>query len=130
MNNEQICALTAAQKKFFNTGTTLPVKYRIAALKKLHHCIKTRESEICAALSTDLGKSAYESFMCEVGLVLSEISWMIRNTPRLAKAKKVASPLTQFHAKSFVSDGVRATVGTVNLDYRSLSHHFECGAMS
>ena len=32
------------------------------------------------------------------------------------------------HAKSFVSDGVRATVGTVNLDYRSLSHHFECGA--
>ena len=32
------------------------------------------------------------------------------------------------HAKSFVSDGVRATVGTINLDYRSLSHHFECGA--
>jgi len=32
------------------------------------------------------------------------------------------------HAKSFVSDGMRATVGTVNLDYRSLSHHFECGA--
>ena len=32
------------------------------------------------------------------------------------------------HAKSFVSDGLWATVGTVNLDYRSLSHHFECGA--
>ncbi len=32
------------------------------------------------------------------------------------------------HAKSFVSDGCRAVVGTVNLDYRSLSHHFECGA--
>ena len=32
------------------------------------------------------------------------------------------------HAKSFVSDDLRATVGTVNLDYRSLSHHFECGA--
>ena len=32
------------------------------------------------------------------------------------------------HAKSFVSDGLRGTVGTVNLDYRSLSHHFECGA--
>ncbi|MBR6573491.1 MAG: cardiolipin synthase [Clostridia bacterium] len=32
------------------------------------------------------------------------------------------------HAKSFVSDGIRGTVGTVNLDYRSLSHHFECGA--
>ena len=32
------------------------------------------------------------------------------------------------HAKSFVSDDIRGTVGTVNLDYRSLSHHFECGA--
>ncbi len=31
------------------------------------------------------------------------------------------------HAKSFVSDDCRAVVGTVNLDYRSLSHHFECG---
>ena len=32
------------------------------------------------------------------------------------------------HAKIFVSDDREATVGTVNLDYRSLYHHFECGA--
>lgn len=32
------------------------------------------------------------------------------------------------HAKIFVSDDKRATVGTVNLDYRSLYLHFECGA--
>ncbi len=32
------------------------------------------------------------------------------------------------HSKVFVSDGNRATVGSVNLDYRSLHHHFECGA--
>ncbi len=31
------------------------------------------------------------------------------------------------HAKIFVCDGVKATVGTINLDYRSLYHHFECG---
>ncbi len=31
------------------------------------------------------------------------------------------------HAKSFVSDDKIATVGTANLDYRSLYHHFECG---
>ena len=33
------------------------------------------------------------------------------------------------HAKVFVSDGVKAVVGTVNLDYRSLYHHFECGVI-
>ena len=32
------------------------------------------------------------------------------------------------HAKSFVSDGCEAVVGTINLDYRSLYHHFECAA--
>ena len=31
------------------------------------------------------------------------------------------------HAKSFVSDDIKAVVGTINLDYRSLYHHFECG---
>ncbi len=32
------------------------------------------------------------------------------------------------HAKIFASDGVKAVVGTINLDYRSLYHHFECAA--
>ena len=31
------------------------------------------------------------------------------------------------HAKVFVSDDSKAVVGTINLDYRSLYHHFECG---
>ena len=33
------------------------------------------------------------------------------------------------HAKSFVADGKRAFVGSINLDYRSLYHHFECGSL-
>lgn len=31
------------------------------------------------------------------------------------------------HSKVFVSDSIKAVVGTINLDYRSLYHHFECG---
>lgn len=31
------------------------------------------------------------------------------------------------HAKVFLVDQYKATVGTVNLDYRSFYHHFECG---
>lgn len=30
------------------------------------------------------------------------------------------------HAKVFVSDDSKAVVGTINMDYRSLYHHFEC----
>lgn len=32
------------------------------------------------------------------------------------------------HAKNFVCDDKLAVCGTINLDYRSLVHHFECGA--
>ena len=32
------------------------------------------------------------------------------------------------HAKVFVSDDEKAVVGTINLDFRSLYHHFECAA--
>ena len=31
------------------------------------------------------------------------------------------------HSKMFVSDDIVGVIGTVNLDYRSLYHHFECG---
>lgn len=31
------------------------------------------------------------------------------------------------HAKNFLADGEAGVVGTVNLDYRSLTHHYECG---
>ena len=33
------------------------------------------------------------------------------------------------HAKTFASDGETAVVGSINLDYRSLYHHFECAAL-
>ena len=33
------------------------------------------------------------------------------------------------HAKTFVSDDHTATVGTVNLDFRSMYLHYECGAL-
>ena len=50
------------------------------------------------------------------------------DTPRLLRAGvKIYEYTPGFvHAKVFVSDDVRAVVGTINLDYRSLYHHFEC----
>ena len=34
------------------------------------------------------------------------------------------------HEKLLISDGEYAVIGTVNFDYRSLAHHFECGVWS
>ena len=39
--------------------------------------------------------------MCEIGLVLSEITYMIRHTKKFAKRKTVFTPITNFHAHCF-----------------------------
>ena len=88
------------QRKFFRTGATLPVDFRIAMLKKLQSAVEQHEAGITAALTADLGKSDFEGFMCEIGLVKSELSYMIRNTRRLASDRRVRTPLAQFAASS------------------------------
>ncbi len=90
------------QREFFASGATLPVEYRIAALKRLREAVKRHENEIAAALKADLGKSDYEGFMCETGLALTEITWMIDHVRSLSREKTVATPLAQFASRSFV----------------------------
>lgn len=101
MTNEQIASLLDKQREYYKSGVTVPVNFRIEQLKKLYAAIKKYESEILQALHTDLGKSDYESFMCEIGLVLSEITYMIRHTKKFAKRKTVYTPITNFHAHCF-----------------------------
>ena len=89
------------QRNYFLSGITLPIKFRIEMLKKLKNTIKKYESDICNALNQDLGKSKFESYMCEIGLVLSEISYMIKHTKKFAKEKRVHTPIAQFSARSY-----------------------------
>lgn len=101
MTNQEIQSLLDRQRKFFRSGATIPVNFRIAQLKKLYATVKKYETEVNDALKADLGKSHYEGFMCESGLVLSEISYMIRHTKRFAKRKTVYTPLAQFASHSY-----------------------------
>ena len=89
------------QRAFFNSGKTLDVGFRKEMLKKLYNTIKKYENEINIALKEDLGKSEFEGFMCEIGLSLTEISYMIKHLKKFAKRKIVYSPLAQFASVSF-----------------------------
>ena len=101
MTNSEIQSLCQKQRDFYRTGATIPVSFRIAQLKKLYAAVKKYEDQINDALRTDLGKSHYEGFMCESGLALSEISYLIRHTKRFAKRKRVYTPLPQFPSRSY-----------------------------
>ena len=101
MEAQEIAKIIENQQKYFNTGATLSVKFRVEMLKRLHSTIKKYEKEILDAIKLDLGKSEYEAYMCEVGLALSEVSYMIRKTKRFTKEKRVHTPLAQFASRSY-----------------------------
>ncbi len=101
MTSEQINILLEKQRKYYKSGATIPVKFRIEQLKKLYLTVKKYQNEVNNALTSDLGKSHFEGFMCESGLVLSEISYMIGHTKKFAKRKTVATPITNFAAHSY-----------------------------
>ena len=97
----QIEEILTHQRHFFESGATFPVETRIAALRRLRDAIERHEQEIGDALRADLGKSDFEGFMCETGLVLSEIGYLIRHTRRFAARRRVHTPMAQFAAASY-----------------------------
>ncbi|MBQ7300548.1 MAG: aldehyde dehydrogenase [Clostridia bacterium] len=101
MTNEEIQSLLDRQRTYYRSGVTLPVKFRVEQLRRLYASVKAHQDEINDALTADLGKSRYEGFMCESGLVLTEIRYMIRHTPRYAKLRTVPTPPAQFCSHSF-----------------------------
>lgn len=98
MNNiEQI---VNAQRAYFSTGATIPVSERLTALRSLQRAIRAHEQDLLQAMHTDLGKSSSEAYMCEVGLVLSDIAYQIRHLRRWARPTCKWTPLTNFPAVS------------------------------
>lgn len=110
MTEAEIRNLLEHQRSYFASGETLDIKKRIEALKKLKDCIVRHEKEIGAALRKDLGKSGAESYMCETGLVLSEISHMLRHIHSYTREKTVHTPLAQFHSRSYKKPSPRGVV--------------------
>lgn len=97
----ELDAILEQQRAYFRSGATLPVEFRLRMLRRLYAAVRKYEPEIAAALREDLGKSEYESFMCESGFALSEIGYMIKHVRRFARREAVHTPIAQFPSVSF-----------------------------
>ena len=95
-------ALLERQRAYFLSGATRSPAVRVLMLDRLYREIKKMEPEINAALEADLGKSAYETYMCETGLTLSEISYMKKHLRKFSGRKRVHTPLAQFPSRSYI----------------------------
>ncbi|GAB5410456.1 MAG: aldehyde dehydrogenase [Balneolaceae bacterium] len=92
----------ANQKKYFQTGATKPLEYRINQLEILKSLLKDNEQELIDAVYADFKKPAFETFGTEIGLVISEISYAIKHLEDWVKPTKVATSLVNFPSQNYI----------------------------
>lgn len=98
--NRMFSKLTEAQKQFFETGRTRDLAFRICQLQLLADAMRKNETVLEEALKKDLGKSAFESYATEIGIVLADIRYTIQNLQKWSAPKRVRTPLYLFPGKS------------------------------
>lgn len=90
------------QRRFFRTQKTKTISYRIQRLKALKNEILVNEQAIYDALKKDFNKSAFESFLSEFGLVISELNLAINHLERWSKPERVKSSMLTFPSKDYI----------------------------
>ena len=110
MTEQEIKDILQQQNHFFSSGKTIPAEFRLKQLESLQEAMIRHEADLAAALKEDLGKSRMESYMCEIGLTLSELTWMQKHLRSLMRSKRVSTPAAQFAANSFRSPSPYGTV--------------------
>lgn len=90
---KDIEAIVAAQRQFFRTGVTLPVKWRKEQLRKLKAAVIAHADELVQALCEDLGRSYVEAYLCDIGPIITEINEMLAGLRRWSRPERHFSGL-------------------------------------
>lgn len=118
---EDINLIFKKQKEFFESGKTINVDYRIKNLKKLNDIIKKNEDKILNELKKDLGKSNFEGYVTEVGILYDDINFHIKNVKKWSSEEKRKSPIVYYPSKSYIYKepyGVTLIIGPFNYPFQ------------
>ena len=105
------------QRAFFRTGATQSLAWRKEHLRQLRVLLTSNETEIAAALHTDLRKSESEVIATELFPVLDEIDYHLKRLDRWMQPEKVRSSLLTEPSKSEIRRvpfGCALIIGTWN----------------
>ncbi|HYK74277.1 MAG TPA: aldehyde dehydrogenase, partial [Pseudoneobacillus sp.] len=78
------------------------ISFRLETLQLLRNLIKENEQKFMNALKKDLNKSEFDSYLTEIGIVLEELRFTIKNLKNWAKPRRVKSTLTGIGSKSYI----------------------------
>ncbi|MEN6391965.1 MAG: aldehyde dehydrogenase [Syntrophomonas sp.] len=93
MEYQPLNSLVDRQRAFFSTGQTRSLEFRYRSLRKLQLGIAGLEKDMLEAMARDLGKPAAEAYSTDIGVVLGDIQYMLKNLKRLAAPGKAKTPL-------------------------------------
>lgn len=100
--SQDVEQIISNQRTYYYGGKPRSVEFRKRQLENLAKSIKKYEQDILKALNLDLGKSEFEGYTNEVGIVLSSIRYMLKNIDEWVKHTEVKTPLSLQPAKSFI----------------------------
>jgi aldehyde dehydrogenase (NAD+) len=103
MEKEEIGIILENQRKFFATGKTINIRYRLENLRKLKSLILQYEEEIKEALWKDFRKPGLEVAGTETRFVIKELNLAIRKLKRWAGPHRVRTPILHFIAHSYIA---------------------------
>ncbi len=101
---KNIQELLNQQDAYFRSHETLDLSFRIKQLKKLRGAISHFGPEIVKALHADLGKSEFEAFSSEIGMVQKELGTHLKKLKTWAKPKRVKTPIIAFPSSSYIQN--------------------------
>lgn len=109
------------QKDFFRSGKSKDINFRINMLKKLKLLLKDNEDDILNALKKDLGKSYFEGYTTEMGLVYEEINLHIKKLKKWSKRTRKKGDLIYYPVKNYIYNepyGVVLIIGPFNYPFQ------------
>lgn len=92
----------AAVRAIVDTGRTRDPAWREEQLRGIERMCSEREPEICAALTEDLGRPAFEGWLADVGSTKAEAVYARKHLRKWMKPKRTALPLSHRPGKAWV----------------------------
>ena len=105
-----ISSLIVSHRDFFKSQQTKDLSFRKKSLKALKAEILLREQDIYKALKADFGKSEFETYLSEIGIVLADINLAIKNLKQWSKPERVKSSLLNFPSSDYIYSEPYGTV--------------------
>lgn len=102
INKIEINKIIEKQRSFFLKGNTLNIEYRIDILKKLKKLVLSNYNKIVDAFEKEFNKCEFDVVSTEIGIVISEIDYFIKNLKKLIKPTKVKTNLINVPSKSYI----------------------------